>query len=62
MAQSMEHALKKDTHIGVYEIKEVIRIDDFGITYRAWNEHLNSRVAMTCLLYTSDAADDASSV
>lgn len=47
MTQSKEHSLKKGIHIGVYEIKEVIRTDDFGITYRAWNEHLNSLVAMT---------------
>ncbi len=46
MAQSTAPFLKEGTHIGVYEIKDVIRFDNFNITYRAWNEHLNSMVAM----------------
>lgn len=46
MTQSMEHILKEGTHIGVYEIKDVTRTEAYGITYRAWNEHLNSLVAI----------------
>lgn len=46
MTQLKLQALPSGARIGVYEIKGVIRSDWSGILYRAWNEHLNSMVAI----------------
>ena len=39
-------ALPSGAQIGVYEIKDVISSDWSSILYRAWNEHLNTMVAL----------------
>ncbi|GJL76235.1 serine/threonine-protein kinase [Nitrosomonas sp.] len=36
--------LPQDIQIGVYEIKNAIKINTFDITYRAWNHHLKEHV------------------
>ena len=47
MTQIQEQVLQEGTHIGVYEIKDVISTNDYGITYHAWNQHLNMLVVVT---------------
>ena len=39
-----DNVLPAGTQIGVYEIKDVINIGTFDITYRAWNHHLKEAV------------------
>ena len=39
-------ALPSGAQIGVYEIKDVISSDWSSVLYRAWNEHLNTMVAL----------------
>ncbi len=46
MAQLPKQGLPAGATIGVYEIKETIRKDRFGITYKAWNEHLSTIVTL----------------
>ena len=46
MAQHETQVLPTGAQIGVYEIKEVISSGRAGILYRAWNEHLNTMVAL----------------
>ncbi len=44
MSHIQSQTLPLGTHLGVYEIKEVSKIDMFQITYRAWNHHLKEWV------------------
>ena len=46
MTQLKAKALPAGAQIGVYEIKDVISSDWSSILYRAWNEHLNTMVAL----------------
>ena len=42
MTNAHNQILPENTRIGVYEIKNVLKIDPFNITYHAWNHHLNT--------------------
>lgn len=44
MTQIHDQALPAGTQIGVYEIKDTLKMGAFDITYRAWNHHLKERV------------------
>lgn len=44
MTDRRDQILPKDSQIGVYEIKDTLKISTFDITYRAWNHHLKERV------------------
>lgn len=46
MAQLPKQSLPVGATIGVYEIKEAVRSDSLGITYKAWNEHLSAVVTL----------------
>lgn len=46
MTNIHNQVLPENTRIGVYEIKNVIKIDPFNIAYYAWNHHLNERVVV----------------
>ena len=58
MAQHEARVLPTGAQIGVYEIKEVISSGRAGILYRAWNEHLNTMVALKEYLPTDYAVRD----
>ena len=40
------HALPAGTRLGEYEIESVLGAGGFGITYRAYDTHLNTMVAI----------------
>ena len=44
MTKLQEQALRKGTQIAVYEIRDVLGINQSEFIYRAWNEHLNANV------------------
>jgi len=44
MTDIHDQILPKGTRIGVYEVKDTLRIGAYDITYRAWNHHLKERV------------------
>lgn len=46
MTEIQTHALRKGTEIAVYEIKDVLGSGLSEVTYRAWNEHLNTTVIL----------------
>jgi tRNA A-37 threonylcarbamoyl transferase component Bud32 len=46
MTKNQTQALRKGTEIAVYEIKDVLGNNSSEITYRAWNEHLNTTVIL----------------
>ncbi len=46
MASLQKQTLPEGAHIGVYEIKRLIRTDSLGHTYQAWNEHLNCLITL----------------
>ncbi len=46
MTQRKDPVLNVGDHIGVYEIRKVIRVDRSGFTYNAWNDHLNTSVTV----------------
>jgi serine/threonine protein kinase len=62
MTQGQILALPAGTKIAVFEIKEVIHRDSSGITYRAWNKHLNSTVTVTEFLPSVHAIRDQDGV
>jgi len=41
-----DQALPEGTKIGIFEVKEIIEISNFNITYRGWNHELKKRVAI----------------
>ncbi|MEI2658637.1 MAG: protein kinase [Nitrosomonas sp.] len=44
MTNIHDQILPEGTQIGVYEIKDTLKISPFDITYRAWNHHLKEQV------------------
>ncbi|MBA2483649.1 MAG: serine/threonine protein kinase [Nitrosomonas sp.] len=46
MTNIHNQVLPENTRIGVYEIKNVLKIDPINIAYYAWNHHLNERVVV----------------
>ncbi|SDH57535.1 protein kinase [Nitrosomonas sp. Nm132] len=44
MTHTHDQILPKGTQLGVYEIKDTLKIGAFDITYHAWNHHLKERV------------------
>lgn len=46
MKQSYQHALPVGTHLESYEIRSVLGVGGFGITYRAYDHHLQCDVAI----------------
>ena len=46
MNNNEKMALRKGTEIAVYEIKDVLGANSSEISYRAWNEHLNTTVIL----------------
>lgn len=44
MTHIHDQILPEGTQIGVYEIKDALKIGAFDITYRAWNHHLKEQV------------------
>ncbi len=44
MAHAHNQILPVGSRLGVYEIKEALKVDAFAITYRAWNHHLQGQV------------------
>lgn len=46
MTNVQNQVLPENTRIGVYEIKNVLKVDLFSIAYYAWNHHLNERVVV----------------
>ncbi len=46
MTRIHDQVLPKGTQIGVHEIKDVLRMNSFSITYRAWNHHLKGWVEL----------------
>lgn len=58
MVQLEVQVLPTGAQIGVYEIKEVISSGRAGVLYRAWNEHLNTMVALKEYLPSDYAVRD----
>jgi serine/threonine protein kinase len=46
MKQSYQHALPVGTHLEYYEIRSVLGVGGFGVTYRAYDHHLQCDVAI----------------
>lgn len=46
MTQFQDQALPEGAHIGLFGIKNCLSADRFGVTYCAWNHHLNALVAL----------------
>jgi len=46
MTQIHDQNLPEGTQIGVYEIKGVVKVSSFDITYRGWNHHLKERITI----------------
>ena len=46
MTQIHDQTLPEGTQIGVYEIKGVVKVGSFDITYRGWNHHLKERITI----------------
>ena len=44
MTHLHDQILPTGTQLGVYEIKGVLKVGAFDITYHAWNHHLKERV------------------